>query len=299
MLRVVLVIDESGAKGYSKNQEKEPNELGVMVGYLIPVEALSQARSIAKEFFSHINAPDKLHLTSLTKAQQKEVREFIYKIFKNNSTCWFYEAVFVQGFYKSVHQEGRGGCGKDELLHSKLFSGVFVKAISRLRHERDKQLDILIITDPIDKKISKQFKLEVQDYVDAITRTPRKRPITTYNKTKNEVENWTIESTITTEDNSLFFDLIQYDIKCEDSGITFIADVLANSTLYYLRKKVREKPDIKLNSRQAIEDHPLSKQLYGTYDADKMDIGSFSDLVLGLSLYPRISRNCRVFQFSF
>ena len=232
MLKMVLVVDESGAKGFSKNQEKESNEFGVMAGYLIPEECLKQARSIANGFFSPINVSGKLHLTDLTKEQQAEARELIYQVFKSNRICWFYEAIYVQGFYDSAHTEGRGGFGKDELMHSKLFSGVFIKAIPRLRHEENKQLSIHVITDKIDKKIINGFKSEVKSYVEAITRAPIKR----------NSEIYSIESVITLEDDSLFFNSIQYDIECEDSCITFIADVLANSTLYFLKKKVKKIP---------------------------------------------------------
>jgi hypothetical protein len=279
MLKAVLIVDESGAKGYSSNQEDKPNELGVMAGYLVLEEDLEQARSIASKFFRSINVSDKLHLTDLTTEQQKEVRELIYQVFKFNHICWFYEAIYVQGFHESVHAEGRGGLNEKERLHSKLFFGVFTKAISRLRHERNKQLSIRVITDTIDERIIKEFKSEVKDYVNVITRNPIKRFSKIYNKENKDVETYEITSTTTFEDEEVFFDSIQYDIQCEDSPITFVADVLANSTLYYLREKVRENSDTKLNSKRAIENHPLSSQAYGTYDAEQEDIGSLSDLV--------------------
>lgn len=282
MLKAVLIIDESGAKGYSKNQESNPGELGVMAGYLVPAQALEQVREIAQSFFKLEDPQGKQHITDLKETQQNQIRERIYNVFKYNKICWFYEAVSVQGFYESNNIETRGGTGEKELLHSELFKGIFSKAISRLRHdfeESEKKLNIHVITDRLDKPIIAKFKTTVKDYVNALTRQPMTYEFTNYNKDTKTVEKYSTSSVITAEDESIYFDSIDYDIKCEDTPITFIADILANSTLYYLKKKVADDPAINLNSKQAIENHPLSHLVYGTYDANQQAIGSYSDLV--------------------
>ena len=46
-----LIIDESGAKGYSENTEKYLQEFGVMVGFLVPSEYLMVWRSKSEKFF--------------------------------------------------------------------------------------------------------------------------------------------------------------------------------------------------------------------------------------------------------
>lgn len=46
-----LIIDESGAKGYSENTEKYLQEFGVMVGFLVPSEYLMDWRSKSEKFF--------------------------------------------------------------------------------------------------------------------------------------------------------------------------------------------------------------------------------------------------------
>ena len=126
---IVLVIDESGAKGYSTKEEKSSGEIGVMVGYLIPKEHLSLARNLAISCFSSITSNTKIHLTDLTREQQKAARNIVYTMFSNNELVWFYNAIYSQGFYESHNKESRGGLEEKELLHSKLFSGVFLKAL--------------------------------------------------------------------------------------------------------------------------------------------------------------------------
>ena len=46
-----LIIDESGAKGYSENTEKYLQEFGVMVGFLVPSEYLMVWRSKSEKIF--------------------------------------------------------------------------------------------------------------------------------------------------------------------------------------------------------------------------------------------------------
>lgn len=60
--------------------------------------------------------------------------------------------------------------------------------------------------------------------------------------------------------------------------VPFIADILANSTHFYLNKAVKENINIELNSKEAIKEHPLSNLVYGCtqhsteYTMDFMDI---------------------------
>ncbi|MFT4924079.1 MAG: hypothetical protein ACI8WB_000157 [Phenylobacterium sp.] len=282
MLEAVLIIDESGAKGYSNNQEREVNEVGVIAGYLVPAHGLAKLRKIANGLFEPIITEGKLHIAELTTEQQNQVREGVFSLLKQNNSCWLYQAISVQGFYEANNLEARGSFEeKKELLHSKLFLELFAKAISLLRRNLgdNKSLSISIITDRLDAGIIKRFKADSQDYIKALTKQPIVSSFTRYNKESKTVEKCTTETIIKSEDPSVYLDAINYDIKCEDTPITFIADILVNSTFYYLNKKLAEDPKIKLNSKQAIEDHPLSHLVFGAYDADLNELSSFGDLV--------------------
>lgn len=59
-MKGVLVIDESGAKGFSKKGESYKGEVGLMAGYLFPEEALSYMREFTSGLFKSIKSDGKV-----------------------------------------------------------------------------------------------------------------------------------------------------------------------------------------------------------------------------------------------
>ena len=104
MIKAYLIIDESGAKGYSKNIEKKEGEFGVMVGYLVPFNALNDLRYQANQSFQEISDENKIHITDLTKSQMHKAREIVYTNFKHMKACWFYNAIYVNGFNNAYNK---------------------------------------------------------------------------------------------------------------------------------------------------------------------------------------------------
>lgn len=62
------------------------------------------------------------------------------------------------------------------------------------------------------------------------------------------------------------FSQVQVDFACEDSGLTFAADVLVGSLRHHLMKKEKLDDPGKLNSKDAIAGHVLEHQMYGASD---------------------------------
>ncbi len=75
-----LIIDESGAKGYSTNKEKLPKEFGVMAGFLVPSDYIKNWRDNTSIHFN-METDRKTHITSLNKINQNKFRETLYNIF--------------------------------------------------------------------------------------------------------------------------------------------------------------------------------------------------------------------------
>ena len=93
MAKVVFVLDESGAKGYSDNTESELGELGVMAGYLIPSDCLDSVRNDLEAIRSNFFTEGKVHITDLIPHQQEELRNRIFTYFIQRNIKWVYEAV--------------------------------------------------------------------------------------------------------------------------------------------------------------------------------------------------------------
>lgn len=258
MLNAYLIIDESGAKGYSKNTEKKEGEFGVMVGYLIPFNALNDLRYQANQSFQEISDENKIHITDLTESQMHKAREIVYTNFKHMKACWFYNAIYVNGFNHAYNDF------KDkELLHAELFKGIFFKAIACIYDTtKNKDIYLHVISDTIDKRVIKKFNNSLSDIINFLTNKDLIKYSRGYDKSTNEAIQYTHTTTVKYDDSMVLLNSIEYDIKCEDTSITFIADILANSTNYYLKKAIEEKMNIELNSIDAIKKHPLSNLVY-------------------------------------
>jgi len=275
MIKAYLIIDESGAKGYSKNTEQTEGEFGVMVGYLVPFDALCILKEQSTQSFKTISSKDKIHITDLTEeSQMYKAREILYTNFKHQKACWFYNAIYVNGLnnaYKNFDNK--------ELLHVELFKGVFFKAIACIYDTtKSKDIYIEVISDTIDRSVIKKFKESIDELINLYTNKDLIKSSTRYDKSTKKVINYSHTTTVKYDDSMILFNSIKYDIKCEDTAITFLSDILANSVNYYLKKSIKENMNIELNSIDAIKKHPLSNLVYGctkkdsNYTIDIMDI---------------------------
>jgi len=279
MRKIVLVVDESGEKAYSKKTEHNLGDLGVMCGFLLSEQDLNLARDRSRYIFSQFNSSGKCHLTDLTKHEQAKARELLINIFRSSNICWFYEAIYSQGFHQSVHKENRSGSGEKELLHAKLFSGVFGKALVRILHDGNEALQLTVITDPVDKATIKKFEMEVNHFIAVIQQENITRKHTEYDKKEKNIKNIATTTRVKIADNNFKFDSIKYSIQCEDTYLTFVADILSNMTHYYLKKNQIDELGIPLNSAQAIINHPLKDLAFAMYDKYQEEIGSISDII--------------------
>lgn len=99
MNTVFLVIDESGAKGYSDKKESYPGEVGVMAGFLIPEKYILMVRNELEEIKANYFSDSKIHITDLESEDQESLRSEIYDYFiKRNIICVF-EAIYSEGFF--------------------------------------------------------------------------------------------------------------------------------------------------------------------------------------------------------
>jgi hypothetical protein len=103
MQSVTLVVDESGAKGFSDNREAVIGELGVIAGLLIPSKCVSRVETDISSIVSGLSSTGKLHITDLDLSAQQKLREELFSYLLGVSACCVYEAIYVEGLYS--HQQ--------------------------------------------------------------------------------------------------------------------------------------------------------------------------------------------------
>jgi hypothetical protein len=265
MESVTLIIDESGAKGYSDKHEMEEGEFGILAGFLVPDEILNKVVDDFNELLSSYSpVGKKIHITDLESSIQNELRNKIYTYFKTYEVLWIYEAIYVEGYNKYVNSFNRvnkhyprikiSKNKKQKSLHLDLFKGCFSKALDLILRYMDKPVNINVITDRVDEKILKNLK-KIASSVLAIGE------LSTISTTGYDTETENVfKHSVTFKrsgDRANFPDGsdISFSIAIQESSLTFVADILVNSVYHHLKNNAVGK---NLNSKEAINDHELS-----------------------------------------
>lgn len=282
MQRVILVIDESGAKGYSDKTESSLGELGVMAGFLIPKEFKDIASNALNEIRNKYLVDRKLHITDLSPENQKNLRDEIFGHFKAHRIYWVYEAIHVEGFRNNAQmiknlldkakaeRKSQIKISQNEskdLLHSELFLGIFGKAVAFSIDQWGEEIFLEIISDPIDAKIISAFKQKAEELLNV--GETRKQITTGFDPNLKAVVSGAIEMNISDGKDLLGdFSNVKYDISTEDSSLTLTADVLSNSVFHFLMSLQKTSAGEKLNHMATIEGHELSSLVYGAHSDD-------------------------------
>lgn len=259
MTEMVLVIDESGAKGHAKTREKNPGEIGVMAALFYLKEEIDQIKihldRIVKPYLEH--AGKKTHITELPGASQAQLREELFSFMKKINLRWFYSAIYAEGFHQSELAESRGGAKNDkESLHATLFQNIFCHSVIIAHHNKIQNLDILVRTDNIDSGVIKNFKNYAKTVSDLFLRKERTITRTVRSEDPKRRSTETIKISTKTDDIPVF-SRINTEFVCENSSLTILVDTLANSVLYYLNEAKANNIGVPLNNKETLKKHPL------------------------------------------
>jgi hypothetical protein len=255
---MVLVLDESGAKGYSKNKEKYKGEVGVMAGYLYTKEETIEIEQMFSQFTTPINnaTSSKLHITDINEGDQKKLRDSIFFAIRKTKMQWFYQAVYSEGFHQSEFMEGRGGQEDgNKSLHVELFEKMLVMSLCMAHSIDNKNLKLVVMTDNVDEGTLKKFKRTAEFVRNIFLQNEREifRTVKDGDRYRKEKAYISIKS-----QDMLKFESISIEIECNQSPLTIAADILANSVNYYLRQRQENSLGLSLNNKKAIEEHPLA-----------------------------------------
>ncbi|HIS53510.1 TPA: hypothetical protein IAA82_00985 [Candidatus Galligastranaerophilus gallistercoris] len=285
-MKIYLICDESGCKGFSDKLTDTNQDIGVFAGYSIPEDKIEDFKlninSIASKY---ANEDGKTHITDLSEQNQMLLRNELFNfVLSLKGFYFFYEAIHHNGFCKHhkdnelflkehKHENPRFKTSENHSkyrLHTTLFQSLFTKNIAFLLDLNIKEFDIHVITDKIDVPIIKEFDRSIQDFLNLESKTE----YTGYDTIDKQVKRGSIE--VKVEGIPDYREnLKNYCINIateENENLVLLADVLANSILYCLNKN---KENQFLNSRASLEEHPLYKCLY----APDIDGGWINDIM--------------------
>ncbi|MEN9540611.1 MAG: hypothetical protein RLZZ459_702 [Cyanobacteriota bacterium] len=285
MQSVTLVVDESGAKGFSDNREAVIGELGVIAGLLIPSKCVSRVETDISSIVSGLSSTGKLHITDLDLSAQQKLREELFSYLLGVSACCVYEAIYVEGLYshqqlvsdiqaaaKAQRRSKIKLSGNDRLasLHQELFGGAFGKGVAFCIDHIGKEVSIDVITDRVDKSVLKSFSEAAQHLLNVGSR--KETRVSGFDPVSKTVLRGSVTTEITTDLDQLGdFSGIRYNISQSESVLTLAADVVANSVHHHLKSLQASKPGCALNTADAIAGHPLANIVYGvTTEASAM-----------------------------
>lgn len=274
-MKLYFICDESGAKGYEDNKEKNEGEIGVFAGYILPEERKEEIKEDMNKIIKKYNSKGKFHITDLENPE--EFRKEIFNYIKTNEINFLYTAIYTQGFYnnylkkKKLKEEAKENTNPNirvtsktpkESLHVELFVNLVLKAFAfGLEYSDSPELEIKI--DHVDKIILKSMKKRLGEDLKSETI----KEVKAWDKDKKEKLEGTITTKVTFND---CLDNVKYSISLtDDENLTIIADVLANSILHYLKEKNKSENNfLDLNTTETFKEYDLSEFCFGCTSKD-------------------------------
>lgn len=283
MVKLVLLVDESGSKANSNRQENTIKEFGVMAGFIMYEDGYDFLKDFSKKIVKPLQEKyEKVHLTDFEFEDKKTTIDGFFKFFSEFKCPWIYTAIYTQGFYD--HHNANVDVDKNPpvfSMHSALFLENIIKLIAFVKdhHKNDcMNLEIKIVTDTIDVGTKKKIKQEFENIKPFFLNGKKETINSFYNRNKEELECFVFEGMIDEENFSkIKMDSLSLEIIVDDDT-AFMADIL-NYTLFkhvqgYIKGN-KENNNIYLNSKSVVSKFKLFENCYGYSDGVNL---SFSDM---------------------
>jgi len=282
-IKVMLICDESGAKGYASQTEAYPGEVGVVAGFSVGggpqfdglKDALRQAIS-GFPFDKHT----KFHITDLADDEQHQLRDSVFYVLKAHDVPLCFGASYVDGFNRAFEHDkyryfeivekarsnniGLTNNYTPPLLQGELFYIFFGKSIDFLVTHNILVDSAVVVTDQIDSQIRKEYLKQSERLLNISS--GGNRGWNEFDYDTKGISRSEIKITIqTTNPMDVHLRSMTSTIEVDNNELTIAADVLSNSVKYYLEQYGRETRFHALNTRAAIQNHPLFVQFVGMY----------------------------------
>lgn len=283
MVKLVLLVDESGSKANSNKQENTIKEFGIMAGFIMYEDGYDFLKDFSKTIVKPLQEKyEKVHLTDFKFEDKKTTIDNFFKFFSEIKCPWIYTAIYTQGFYD--HHNANIDVDKNPpvfSMHSMLFLENIIKLIAFVKdhHKNDcMNLEIKIVTDTIDVGTRKKIIQEFENIQPFFLKGKKETIKSFYNRKKMRVEDFVFEGIIDDENFSkIKMDSLSLEIIVDDDT-AFIADILNYTLFKYVGEYIeinKENNNIALNGESVVSGFKLFETCYG-YSNDK-DL-SFSDI---------------------
>lgn len=277
--KLILICDESKAKGFNDKPASDGDPIGVVAGLLLTEANFRIIEPLIAQVRSKFEPKDgKLHVTGISPLEQEQLRKDVYEIIQNSKGVIVYEAITQDGFHNwyntqtdywnklkaEAKEKGYGYTFSDhkKRLQTTLFLGCFLRALAYIEENEDSGLnfDIDVLTDTIDKPILEEIEQELRGYLSFNPSQKIETVATRFNYTTKAIERHegTIEYDIVTPDGKSIGDLsgVKLSVRIDNQN-EIIADVLSNSIAYHLEQSFNKNKTILLSTVEAISEHPL------------------------------------------
>lgn len=257
LLHHIMIVDESGSKGYGNTPESPTEVIGVMAAILLDECQLPAFSEFASDIASNFTSYKKLHITAFNQEDKKKAITLVGELLDEYNIPWLYSAISTAGFHAQHLRSGY--TSKGELLHAVLFKLIaligLTNAINICHEFNIETFRLSIISDTLDPKTKNMLDKEIRPLIHLYTNTPR------VIKKKNREFTITSRLCSVNEDGENIpikkIREIHFNIDSKESAITFISDVVSYVTYKHLLSKFKENRQLQLISKEALKGHPF------------------------------------------
>jgi hypothetical protein len=268
---VVVFCDESGAKGYADQLEKEPGEIGIFAGFPVRRENLGLlAAEFKNELAEFRENTGKIHIAEMSPERQERLRQKVYTVLLRRPIFSFYEAIHVQGFHSAYKRDCEffenlaAKLGKTpkkkpvpQSLHVHLFLGFYASILGFCSRVGITSVAVEIRTDRVDGPILNKFYSAGEDFLS----DTRNYEVTRWDRETSKVTEGSVTLKLKGSPAPIAVRDCLIKPAADDSDLVLAADVLANSLNYHFRNRPTDKKFGPLNIKEAISTHPLAPLL--------------------------------------
>lgn len=280
MQTVYFIVDESGAKGFASNVEAEPGEFGIAAGYFVRERLLRRVRDDFHAILVEVAGghEGKSHVVALTPDQQRSARQLVFDYLVDRDMYCCYEALYVQGLHAATvransipppdvkrppNEHYSQPRPENPRLISEIFSSLLGKAMAYAVATYGRDVTLKVIVDTTDASVLNEYREGAKQILNVFEPKTVSRVGWDSSSNTRIVHEAKVRTKVSPPEVEKLFSLVELDIECEDSGLTFAADVLVGSLRHHLMSKVRVTGPGMLNSKDAIAGHMLAHQMYG------------------------------------
>lgn len=270
---IVVVCDESGAKGYASTPERCQGEFGCAAGILLPSTEVESVRAAARSIVTRFGVHgDKVHITEMAPAVQAQVRDAVIEYIKMRRIPCVYEAIYVDGIHqqyaweRDVDQLAKASAkeagmalpvhGQVDMLLVRLLVGVCATTIEFGHECYENGFSVRALLDRINEPILEKCRREIEVLLGPLSST---EVIPVFNRGARRREDMRLDVKFTPEPSDSVRD-VTCQLDSQTNYIVLFADVLANSIAHHLKDVASS--SAALVCPAAIRGHSLAQCFY-------------------------------------